>query len=235
MLKQLCLDIWIANKQSPINLLMKIICILFALFSGILIRGFPYTFLGAICCIFILNRDMESKDFGKGRRQPEISYLIPRSVSMIKRYEIWKGFVTSLFYAVITVAGYGFTIGSSKDLELDREMIVFLFAVFCYMLLVAFCMYIRRGIADYLNLEFMYVRKNFKKGMNLNCILGYSLAMISMITFLYYKFAPFKVHSFLQNPVWRGILFTVMVLALGMLLFDAWYSVKRLVIGDYQG
>lgn len=222
-MKNICLDIWMEQKSHPWRFAGKLLCIFLALFAGVLISDFPFTF---VIVLFALSdyRSTLREEMQGIRGVSEMHYIVPRSVSEIKQYELQKNLLRAVFYACITILGYGITIGTTADLSLDSGMLLLLILLFVYQLIMFYHYYLSHLIEIYQKKERSYVA--FK----LECF----LAGIVLVLLCYYKFSGYAVMAFMKNPLWCLGSVIVILLIFVIQCIQIKRCTKRLVIGDYR-
>lgn len=222
-MKNICLDIWMEQKSHPWRFAGKLLCIFLALFAGVLISDFPFTF---VIVMFALsgNRSTLGEEMRRIRRVPEMTYIVPRSISEIKQYELQKNLLRALFYACITILGYGITIGTTADLSLDSGMLLLLVLLFIYQLIMFYHYYLFHLIEIYQKKERSYATVK----------LEFFLAGIILVLLCYYKFTGYAAMAFLKNPLWRLESMAVILLIFMIQCIQIRRCTKRLVIGDYR-
>ncbi|MDE6566356.1 MAG: hypothetical protein K2K70_01315, partial [Lachnospiraceae bacterium] len=154
----------------------------------------------------------------------EMTYIVPRSISEIKQYELQKNLLRAVFYACITILGYGITIGITANLSLDGGMLLLLLLLFTYQLIIFYHYYLFRLITIYQKKERRYV------AVELECC----LAGIILVLLCYYKFTGHATMTFLKNPLWWLESVAVILLIFMIQCIQIKRCTKRFVIGDYR-
>lgn len=222
-MKNICLDIWMEQKSHPWRFTGKLLCIFLALFVGVLVSGFPFTFVIVMFAPSGIKSTLGEEMRGI-RGVPEMTYIVPRSVSEIKQYELQKNLLRAVFYACITILGYGITIGTAANLSLDGGMLLLLLLLFSYQLIMIYHYYLFRLISIYQRKEPKYA------AVKLECC----LASIILVLLCYYKFTGYAAMAFMKNPLWWLESVAVILLIFMIQCIQIKRYTKRFVIGDYR-
>lgn len=222
-MRNICLDIWMEQKSHPWRFAGKLLCVFLALFAGVLVSGFPFTF---VIVLFALSgyRSALREEMQGIRGVSEMTYIVPRSVSEIKQFELQKNLLRAVFYACITILGYGITIGITANLSLDGGMLLLLLLLFTYQLIIFYHYYLFRLITIYQKKEHRYA------AVELECC----LAGIILVLLCYYKFTGYAVMAFMKKPLWCLGSVVVILLIFVIQCIQIKRCTKRLVIGDYR-
>lgn len=153
-----------------------------------------------------------------------MTYMVPRSISEMKQYELRKNLLRTTFYACITILAYAITIRSTAELSLDGEMLLLLVLLFGYQLMMFYQYYLYCLIAIY--------QKNEGKFVLIK--LEYLFAGIILVGLCCYKFTDHAIMDFLDNPLWRMESVVVVLLIFMIQGIQIKRCTKRLVIGDYR-
>lgn len=224
--KIICLDIWMEQKIHPWRLAAKLLCIFLALFVGMLVPAFPFSFMLVMLCVFAFsgNRTTLNEEMQGARGLPEMSYMVPRSISEMKQYELHKNLLKAVFYACITILAYGITIGSTAELSFDGGMLLVLLLLFVYQLMMFYQYYLYCLIAIYQKREGKFALIK----------LEYLFAGIILAGLCCYQFTGYAVMGFLNNPLWWMGSVAVILLIFMIQSIQIKRCAKRLLIGDYR-
>lgn len=222
----LLLEIWLEQKSHLWRFVGKLVFIVLALFSGLLLSGFPFTFWIVMMGVFWLNGTKPAfrEEIGGVRALPEMIYLIPRPLSGMKQYALQKNRIRAVFYAGITILGYGITIGSTEGLSLNGEMLLVLILLFCYQTILFFYYYFY---------QFTVVFQNVKSKDTL-VRLEYLLAGMILSGLCYYEFSGCTAMAFLKNPLWWMGSIVVILIIFIIQCRQIQRSMKQMVIRDYR-
>ena len=225
-MKYILLDIWMEQKIHPWHFIGKLLCIFLALFAGMLLPAFLFSFMLVMVCVFALsgNKTTFKEEMQGVRGLPEMTYMVPRSISEMKQYELRKNLLRAMFYACITILAYGITIGSTAELSFDGEMLLVLVLFFGYLLMMFYHYYLYRLIVIYQK----------KEGRFALIKLEYLFAGVILAGLCCYKFTGYAVVDFLDNSLWWVESVTVVILIFMIQCIQIKRCTKRLVIGDYR-
>ena len=154
-----------------------------------------------------------------------MTYMVPRSLSGMKQYELQKNMIRAVFYAGITILGYGITIGNTEGLYLDRGMLLVMILLFCYQAILFYHYYLHQLIAAYQNAESRYLLVR----------LEYLSAGIILSGLCYYEFSGCTAMEFLKNPLWWLESVAVIVIIFIIQCKQIQRCMKGMVIHDYRG
>ena len=225
-MKQLCLELWIENKQFPILFLLKIMIVLIALFSDILIEascGFVIVFFagGMIMVMVFFN--------------PQIDYLLPRTDEERRKAIIGKSALTAGFYTAAGTIGYVLIICFYKQYQWDAELLFFMIMFSIYVFTNNFCCSVsmwQRKNMDASNVSFRQelIDMGAFEWLKIAAVI---FAGISTVSFCFYKFAKWESLLFLGRGKWRITALIMMSITALLLCLAAWRDAKKIVIRDY--
>lgn len=228
-MRQICLELWIENKQLPVLLVLKGILLFTAIFSGILIKGYPY---GCIAILFMMPLLSIS-----ALQNPQIEYLVPRTDQDRKKAALWKAAITAGIYTAANETGYILTVLFCEQYQWDGEMWFVMTVMAAYSFLLLFSWRVQMEQRKYMDVSKVSLKQEFQNMTGLEWVemITPFMAEICIFLLLLYKFARFGWILFLGREMWRIVSLAVIGLVFILLCTGTRRNSKKIVIQDYYG